>query len=250
SPPERFALRDGSKPVKGAVGVRCLPRDPATHRSSPSGLTRGRSQGRQLKELYPDLAVALPGDFAVEAAAVVEGEDELPGDADQAGDRQLVSGGGQVADGAVEGGKTVIEDDLSALEGAVALGAAMVLGHRGLPSGQGRAAKPSPKPSSETGMPMPSSGVLKTMKKAVSPLESVSTSASSITTSAMQPLGRQRTKGTQPRSVSSTVRPRPGMRLPSGPSRTSSTPSGARMRKSRACRSAVRSMMTERPTLG
>ncbi len=49
-------------------------------------------------------------------------------------------------------------------------------------------AKPSPKPLSDTGIPMPSSGVLNTTKIAVLPSHSCLISASSITTSATHPL--------------------------------------------------------------
>ena len=59
-------------------------------------------------------------------------------------------------------------------------------------------------------MPMPSSGVWKMMKVAVVPLRSWSISLSSIITSAMQPVGRQRTKPARPTSAWSTFRPRPG----------------------------------------
>src|SRR6185312_15469634 len=105
----------------------------------------------------------------------------------------------------------------------------------------GSCAKPSPKPLSDTGMPMPSSGGLNTTKIALLPVESVLMRASSIATSATQPLGRQRTNATRPMSLPSMLRPSP---------LGSSTPSGARTRSRLAFLSAVFSTMTERPTFG
>src|SRR4051794_11371862 len=106
---------------------------------------------------------------------------------------------------------------------------------------QGSCLNPSAKPLSDTGMPMPSSGVLNTTNIAVLPSLSCFSSASSITTSATQPLGRQRTNATRPMSVPSMLRPSPLGK---------STPSGARTRSSRAFWSAVLSTMTLSPTFG
>src|SRR5260221_12848712 len=55
---------------------------------------------------------------------------------------------------------------------------------------------------------MPSSGVSKIMKVAVLAVRSWPSSFSSITTSATQPLGRQRTKPARPTSTLSSFRPR------------------------------------------
>src|SRR5579864_2074845 len=87
---------------------------------------------------------------------------------------------------------------------------------------------------------MPSSGVWKMMKVAVLAVRNFAISASSMTTSAMQPLGRQRTKPARPISALSIFKPRP---------EGSNTPSGATTRISRLLASAVFSTMTVRPTL-
>ena len=69
---------------------------------------------------------------------------------------------------------------------------------------------PVAKPFSETGIPIPSSGVWNTMKVALWPLFIWLMRSSSITTSATQPVVRQRTKPARPISAWSILRPRPG----------------------------------------
>src|ERR1700676_5152282 len=99
---------------------------------------------------------------------------------------------------------------------------------------------PSPIPFKLSGKPIPSSGVSKMMNVAVLAVRNWPKSLSSITTSATQPLGRQRTKPARPTSTLSSFRPRPEGR---------STPSGATTRISLLFWSAVLSTMTVRPAL-
>src|ERR1700730_15645172 len=99
---------------------------------------------------------------------------------------------------------------------------------------------PSPIPFKLSGNPMPSSGVSKMIKVAVLAVRNWPSSLSSITTSATQPLGRQRTKQARPTSTLSSFRPRP---------EGSSTPSGATTRISLLFWSAVLSTITVRPAL-
>src|ERR1700709_2614695 len=87
---------------------------------------------------------------------------------------------------------------------------------------------------------MPSSGVSKMMNVAVLAVRSWASSLSSITTSATQPLGRQRTKPARPTSTLSRLRPKPD---------GSSTPRGATTRISLLFWSAVFSTITVRPAL-
>src|SRR6266403_6251178 len=99
---------------------------------------------------------------------------------------------------------------------------------------------PSPMPFRLSGNPIPSSGVSKIINVAVLAVRSCPKSLSSITTSATQPLGRQRTKPARPTSTLSSFRPSPD---------GSSTPSGATTRISLLFWSAVFSTMTVRPAL-
>src|SRR5882757_5579428 len=80
---------------------------------------------------------------------------------------------------------------------------------------------PSPIPFRLSGNPMPSSGVSKMINVAVFAVRNWPSSLSSITTSATQPLGRQRTKPARPTSTLSSFSPSPD---------GSSTPKGATTR--------------------
>src|SRR6202158_936058 len=104
----------------------------------------------------------------------------------------------------------------------------------------GNLSYPSPMPFRLSGNPIPSSGVSKIINVAVLAVRSWPKSLSSITTSATQPLGRQRTKPARPTSWLSSLRPRP---------EGSSTPKGATTRISLLFWSAVFSTMTVRPAL-
>src|SRR5262249_44160103 len=64
----------------------------------------------------------------------------------------------------------------------------------------GSCSYPSPKPFKLIGNPIPSSGVWKMMKVEVWPVRNCLIKLSSITTSATQPFGRQRTKPARPTS--------------------------------------------------
>src|SRR5205823_10053335 len=78
-----------------------------------------------------------------------------------------------------------------------------------VPAAYGSLSYPSPSPFRLSGKPIPSSGVSKMMKVAVLAVRSWPSSLSSMTTSATQPLGRQRTKPARPTSWLSSFRPRP-----------------------------------------
>src|SRR5882724_9351294 len=108
------------------------------------------------------------------------------------------------------------------------------LGHHG------NFSNPSDSPFKLSGNPIPSSGVSKIMNVAVFAFFNCPISFSSMTTSATQPLGRQRTKPARPTSWLSSLRPRP---------EGSSTPSGATTRIRRLFWSAVFSTITVRPAL-
>src|ERR1700730_12561986 len=104
----------------------------------------------------------------------------------------------------------------------------------------GNLSYPSASPFKLSGNPMPSSGVSKMMNVAVLAARNWPSSLSSITTSATQPLGRQRTKPARPTSTLSSFRPSPD---------GNSTPSGATTRISLLFWSAVFSTITVRPAL-
>src|SRR5882724_6044588 len=104
----------------------------------------------------------------------------------------------------------------------------------------GNFSNPSDSPFKLSGNPIPSSGVSKIMNVAVFAFFNCPISFSSMTTSATQPLGRQRTKPARPTSWLSSFSPRP---------EGSSTPSGATTRIRRLFWSAVFKTITVRPAL-
>src|SRR5882724_8348970 len=104
----------------------------------------------------------------------------------------------------------------------------------------GNFSNPSDSPFKLSGNPIPSSGVSKIMNVAVFAFFNWPISFSSMTTSATQPLGRQRTKPARPTSWLSSFSPRP---------EGSRTPSGATTRISLLFWSAVFSTITVRPAL-